>query len=144
VAWTIPLDDLRQLSPPASRPPSAYSLWGQGEKQRWPSCCTNTLQQQLKHWCVIGIVLVTNLKHSTIWAAMKKVNSIPARPSAIYSASNQLQWSYSFCVLSGFSAACSALLGLRNFWSHLWSRGECSCFVLANAGRLTPGRAPGS
>lgn len=72
-----PLVHSGHLSPPhslpASCPPSAYSLWSQNKKQ--------TAQQQLKHCCVINAILVTNLKHSSLWAAIKKINFIPAKPS---------------------------------------------------------------
>ncbi|KAK4811178.1 hypothetical protein QYF61_019809 [Mycteria americana] len=37
----------------------------------------------LKHCCVINTTLVTNPKHSTVWAAMKKINSIAAKPSTV-------------------------------------------------------------
>lgn len=49
---------------------------------RRPSGCVNTVQQELKQR-VISIVLVTNLKTSTIPSAKKKVNSMPARPSTL-------------------------------------------------------------
>lgn len=68
-----PLVHSCHLSPPrslpASCPPSAYSLWSQSEKQ--------TAQQQLKHCCVMNAILVTNLKHSSLWAAIKKISSQP-------------------------------------------------------------------
>lgn len=35
-------------------------------------------KQELEHWCVINADDVTNLKHSTIKAARKQINSIPA------------------------------------------------------------------
>jgi len=40
----------------------------------------STVQQEPKHWCVTNNVLATNLKHSIIQAAMKKLTSSPARP----------------------------------------------------------------
>lgn len=61
-------------------PPSAYSLWSLSEKQRRPSRCASAVQPQLKHWCVISIVLVTDLKYSTIQAAVKKVKSSQPNP----------------------------------------------------------------
>jgi len=51
---------------------SLPSHMGQGE---------NTVQQQPKRWCVINTFLTTNPNHSTIWAAVKKVNSVPDRSS---------------------------------------------------------------
>lgn len=49
-------------------------------RKRNPWCSTSTFQQLLWHWCVINTVLATNTKPGTLWAAMRKVNSIPARP----------------------------------------------------------------
>lgn len=64
-------------------PPLAYLL----EQAEWgkikPWCCASNAQQKPKYWCVISTVLATNPKQSTIWAAMKKVTSIPARPSTV-------------------------------------------------------------
>lgn len=50
-------------------------------KKRKPWHCASTVQQQPKHLCVINASLATNPKHRTLQAAVKKVNSIPARPS---------------------------------------------------------------
>lgn len=83
---------------PAFLPPSAYPLWGQSEEQRRPSCYVALFSNSLSS-DVSSIVLVTNLKHSTIWAYRKAVNSVPARPRATYLASNWLWWSCEFCVL---------------------------------------------
>lgn len=33
---------------------------------------------------VLLTVLATNANHSTVWAAMRKVNSIPARPNTVF------------------------------------------------------------
>lgn len=124
---------------PAFLPPSAYPLWGQSEKQRRPSCCAALFSNSLSS-DVSSIVLVTNLKHSTIWADRKEVNSVPARRSATYLAFHWLWWKCEFCVLtvnSGFSAAevqqcVSAVSGLCS-----WK--ECIYFVLAHAKWLAPG-----
>lgn len=35
--------------------------------------CAKAVQQELKHWCVINIFLITNLKYGIIQAAMKKI-----------------------------------------------------------------------
>lgn len=49
---------------------------------RSPGCCASAAQQQqLKHWCVVNTALVTSLNHSIIWAALKNIRSIPAKPS---------------------------------------------------------------
>lgn len=45
---------------------------------------TSSAQEQPKRWCVINAGLVTNRKHSPIGATMKKVNSIPVRPSTVH------------------------------------------------------------
>lgn len=41
----------------------------------------DTAQWYSVHWIVFPTVLVMNPKHSTILAAMKKINSIPTKPS---------------------------------------------------------------
>lgn len=74
-----------QLSQLCSLPtlfsPSADLLWGQHENQRRSWCCVSTAQQQPNHPCLISTVLVSRLNHSTIQAALKKFNLIPAKPS---------------------------------------------------------------
>lgn len=64
--WHIPLVALSQLSwlgsPLAFCPTQSYLLQGRA------------VWHQLKYPCVISTVLVTNAKHSTIWAALEKVN----------------------------------------------------------------------
>lgn len=89
MAWNISSVSLSQLSQPwplaGPRPPPAYLLWGQSRKQgKWPEHCASTAQQQLKHPRVPYVVLATCIKHSTIQTAIKKINSIPARPSDIW------------------------------------------------------------
>lgn len=44
---------------------------------------TRTVQQQLKHWCVHSAGSITSLKCSIVWAAVKNINSIPARPRTV-------------------------------------------------------------
>lgn len=39
------------------------------------------LSHSPKHWCFVNTVLGTNTKHSTIEAAVGKINSIPDRPN---------------------------------------------------------------
>lgn len=55
-----------------------------------------TLWQE--HWCVVNIILATNTKHSTIGAAMGKVNSILTRNKYISCAwhSSELVWGVYF------------------------------------------------
>lgn len=43
---------------------------------RKPGCCESSVQP--KHWSATDTAVVTNLEHSTIQAAMKKISSIPA------------------------------------------------------------------
>lgn len=83
---------------------------GQREKQRAPGCCVNTAQQWLKHWYLINTVLVTSLKHSTMQAARKKINSVSARPST---ASQWLSWLYSNSLVS----VCSSLQEILRIYS---------------------------
>lgn len=71
---------------------------GQSEKQRRTWYCAKTVWQKLKHYCAIGTVLVQNLKHYTIWAAIKKINCILARTSTIIKLSTSLLK----CLYSGF------------------------------------------
>lgn len=72
------LGHLSQLCPlHKSCSPSAYLLQSQNKKQRRPWHCANPTRQQLEYWWVINIVLVINLKHSPIWAAVKRTLSQP-------------------------------------------------------------------
>lgn len=69
------------------RPPPAYSLNVPKERRaEWetePWCCASTVWQHPKPWCGIIPALAPQPKHSTLWAAMKKVHSIPARPNTL-------------------------------------------------------------
>lgn len=52
----------------------------------WVSCNRGPLQGcyphwGTKHWCAINTVLITNPKYNIIWAAIKNVNCVPARPN---------------------------------------------------------------
>ena len=64
LSWLCPL--------PASCAPSACSLAGHHEKLNSPWLHVSTVLQQLKHWCVISIILILNPKHGTISATRKK------------------------------------------------------------------------
>lgn len=57
------------------------TLGGDRVGKKKPGCCTSTLQQQLKQCCVINTLLATDLKHSTMQTAIKKVNCVSARHS---------------------------------------------------------------
>ena len=79
----VSLGQLSWLCPfPRSCPAPACHWWG-GAKilERQPWCCASTGQQQPKHWCVINTFLATSTEHSTIRAAMGRINSISARPN---------------------------------------------------------------
>lgn len=54
--------------------------WPKSGKPKILSLCESTAQQQ-PNCCVTSTVLNTDPKHSTIWAAVERSNSIPARPS---------------------------------------------------------------
>lgn len=83
IARNISLVNSGQLSSlcplPTTCPPLVYSLGWQRKKQRKPSA--SAAQQYLKRDCIINIVLITNPKHTTLPAAVKKMNSLPTRPS---------------------------------------------------------------
>lgn len=60
--------------------PGPLAMGARWEKRK-PWHCARTTQQQPQHSCVINIVLVTGRKDSIIQAAMKKINSLPSRPT---------------------------------------------------------------
>ena len=73
------LGQLSQLCPlPASCAPPASLLAGQYEKLKSPWLRISTAQQQLKHQCVINVILILNPKRNTIPATRNKINSTPA------------------------------------------------------------------
>lgn len=63
--------------------PSLFPRGGQSEKQRQPRNWASTAQHQPEHWCITNTATVTNLKWSITQAAVKKIISIPTRPSAL-------------------------------------------------------------
>lgn len=67
------------LLPPSWALPKLFTV-GQSEKLPRPLPCA---QQELQHPCVTNTVLVTNLNHSTIPAAVKTIHFIPARPGTV-------------------------------------------------------------
>ena len=76
--WNIPLaslDPLSWLCPLPSRLLVPSRAWEAGK----PLTSTSTAQQQPKHRCVISIVFILSPKHSTRPAAVKEINSIPAK-----------------------------------------------------------------
>ncbi|KAK4829726.1 hypothetical protein QYF61_006187 [Mycteria americana] len=54
---------------------TSYASCAPGRAQEAEKSLTS---QQLKHQCVINIILILNPKHSTTPATRKKINSIPA------------------------------------------------------------------
>lgn len=54
-----------------------------GKEKTLTWCCTRAAQQQPIHWCAINLVWVTDPKHSTTGAAMKKINPITPRISSM-------------------------------------------------------------
>lgn len=83
--WSISLVSLVQLSwlcpLPTSCPPPAHWPLGWSWRGSLDAPTGSTGQQRTTHWCLINSVTATNTKHSTMRAAIKKVNFIPARPS---------------------------------------------------------------
>lgn len=96
MVWNIPLFILSQLSQlcvlPTSCIPPAYLLSQRVQNQKlWH--CASTVQQEQKHWCVTNTIVVINLKQSTVWVAMKKINFQP-RPLQ-----SSLLISYQLCTI---------------------------------------------
>lgn len=58
-------------------PSCVWVLTGVIKEKNRPWICASTVRQQTKHWCVTSAVLVTNLKPSTLQAAVKKI-TLPA------------------------------------------------------------------
>lgn len=49
----------------------------------------STAQQELKHRCVTNTVCIVNPEHSTALATVKKINSVPAKTSAVIEQENR-------------------------------------------------------
>lgn len=83
--------------------PQPACWWG-SVRNRKPWGYASTVQQYPKHRCVFNAVLITNLKHGTMWATMKKIKSIPTRSSSyvqlltedLLSTCQVCLWTYSF------------------------------------------------
>lgn len=71
---------VQAVSPPSSLATPGL-LAGVGTQREEPWHCASAIQQQPKHCRVVSAVLATSPKHSTMQAALRKVDSIPARPS---------------------------------------------------------------
>ena len=69
----------------AMLPPSflCTSFLAEHGKLQSPWLSVSTAQQQLKHQCIINIMLILNPKHSTIPATRKKINSVPAENKTV-------------------------------------------------------------
>jgi len=85
MVWSMSLvswSQLSQLCPfPDSWPPLAYLLGVQSKNREGLDAMPSSAQQCVKHRCVTRAVLGTDRQHGTIWAAMKKMSSLPAKPS---------------------------------------------------------------
>jgi len=85
--WNLPLASLDQLSwfcpLPAPYVPSASMLSWQYEKPKSLSLGVSIVQKQLKHQCVINIILIQNPKHSTMPATQKKTSSTLAETRTV-------------------------------------------------------------
>ena len=81
--WDIPWASLGHSSClchlPSPGAPPATSLAGQHNRLKSPWLSVSPALQQLKHQCVISIILILIPKHSTIPATRKKINTIPAK-----------------------------------------------------------------
>lgn len=75
----VQLASAAQAASPHALPACLLAWWC--EKPNSPWVCASTAQQQLKHGSVISTVLATDLQHSNILAAVRKISSIPASPS---------------------------------------------------------------
>lgn len=56
-------------------------MWGQSAGKRESLDAVQALFTKSQSTGLLSTVLATNPKHRTIWAAMREVNSVPARPS---------------------------------------------------------------
>lgn len=74
--WTIP-GHLKPAVPTVS-PPKLCSSFQPSGLREW---CASTAQQLQNLWHFINTILAPNAAHDTLCAAVRKVNSIPARPS---------------------------------------------------------------
>lgn len=94
----IPLAILDQLSwfclIPASCVPLTSSLERQCEKLKSPWLRVSTVQQQLKHWCVIFFILIINPKQNIILATRKKIKSTPVKTHTNHSKIDDIQMQY--------------------------------------------------
>lgn len=67
------------VSPLSPCPPPASSAGRERQRRPWP--CGSTAQQWVCTLCATNAALITDLKRSTIWAPVKKIISVPAKPS---------------------------------------------------------------
>lgn len=87
MAWHTSLVSWVHLSGYIPSQPLAHPqcIHCRGTEEHWrPWYYAHTVQQQLKHWCITSIILVATLKQSMVRAAVKRINSIPARPSMFW------------------------------------------------------------
>ena len=86
------LNPLPWLCPLPSRPLVHAAEHGKLDK---PLTSTSTTQQQPKHLCVINTVFILSPKHSTGPAAVKKINSVPAKTMTLPKRSLS-KWPFAF------------------------------------------------
>jgi len=71
--WSIWISCLSCVPSRTLAHPSLLAEGGQNEKKKKPGHCLSTAQQQSQLHCIINIILITNLKHRTTWAALNKI-----------------------------------------------------------------------
>jgi len=103
IGWNILLvilSELPQLCPlPSSPPPPVKQpLVGKEGLERQPWCCVSPSQQQPKHGCVGSTLLTLCTEHSTVRAAARKGNTIPAWHKALARVSTHHQQLPQACV----------------------------------------------
>lgn len=69
--YLICLGHLPDCPIPASCIPAIYALVKGSETQK-AQCSVNAVEQKLQYYSVFETVMVKNLNHSTVWAAVKK------------------------------------------------------------------------
>ena len=110
-------------SRPPAHPQPAHQE-GRMKKERAPWRCASTAQQQPKHGCITNAALVTNPKHRTTQAPLKKVHSIPDRASTLHCQFSQVHRKATLCLSRTTSK------GLKN-WACATGKSGYSSSVLA-------------
>ena len=125
MVWNIPLVSCPSHVPSLSLAHPQLTCWRR--EQRKPCHCASTVQQEPKHWCITNAVLATYAKQSTTPAAVKKVNSIPARHSttlhnkAIPNVQSQSRLECKRCSKKSAAILSNCIRPLSSrFDSHIW------------------------